>query len=112
MKEDKAKGEIKRRYLSRQHIINPEYYKITFRNPPEWLKFLENKSYIYRGDAMLQIGTMWKMLETWFPGSVINNLREDSDTTDGSHMKIFCGKVSMTMLDIFISLFPFPRWRR
>ena len=95
--DNKAKEakEMKRRYLLRQHIINPEYYKITFRNPPEWLKFLENKSYVYRGDAMLQMSQMWEKLETWFPGAVIMNLREDLNNTggEGSEMIIFCGKV-------------------
>ena len=94
-KEDKAQEEMRRKYLLRQHVINPEYYKITFRNPPKWLKFLENKSYIYRGDAMLQMSQMWGKLETWFPGAVIKNLQEDLNNTEGegSEMTIFCGKV-------------------
>ena len=98
---DKTREDMKMRFLLRQHIINPEYYKITFRNPPKWLKFLANKSYIYRGDAMLQTPQMWKMLENWFPGVLIKNLQENSDTT-GSEMVIFCGKVFMKILVILV----------
>ena len=93
MKVGKAKEEMKRRYFLRQHIISPEYYKITFRNPPKWLQFLENKSYIYRGDALLQTSQMRQMLEAWFPSAVIKNLPEDSNNVEGSEMTIFCGKV-------------------
>ena len=80
----------------RRNIINPEYYKITFIQTPLWLKFLESKMFIYRGNAMLQLPLMWEKLRQWFPGCIIEsqdtNIRSCSLEEDNK-MVIKCSKV-------------------
>jgi len=103
------KNEEKKKIMerSRWNIVNPEYYKITFFNPPEWLQFLNQKSFIYRGDAMLQPPLMWAKLTGWFPMAVIEkqeNTRNTKSATCGEKMVIQCAKVDslLTNVDAFI----------
>eukprot|EP00092_Neocalanus_flemingeri_P017839 GFUD01019303.1.p1 GENE.GFUD01019303.1~~GFUD01019303.1.p1 ORF type:complete len:1705 (+),score=380.42 GFUD01019303.1:51-5165(+) len=56
---------------SRRNILDPEYYRISFYNAPLWLRFLSNKTFIYRGDAMLKMSDLEEKIKKWFPKSKI-----------------------------------------
>ena len=90
---DRRKGDLQD---NRRNILYPEYYKLTFFNTPAWLKFLDSKSFIYRGDAMLQPSMMWDKLSAWFPGC--NIAKEEQDgfrNSKGTVMTIECLKVNI-----------------
>ena len=73
LREDQTVGEDERKSMqsSRRNILDPEYYRISFYNAPLWLRFLSNKTFIYRGDAMLKMSDFQEKIRNWFPKSKI-----------------------------------------
>ena len=73
LKEDTKMQEKVRKQMesSRRNILDPEYYKISFYNAPLWLRFLSNKTFIYRGDAMLKMSDLQVKVKQWFPKAKI-----------------------------------------
>jgi len=73
LKEDQDLKEDERKSMqsSRRNILEPEYYRVTFYNAPLWLRFLSNKTFIYRGDAMMKMNDFREKMEKWFPKSKI-----------------------------------------
>ena len=69
---------------SRVMIMNPEYYVMKFCNPPTWLAFLENKTFIYRGEMMLRLTDFEEKVKVWFPKAKLLKPNETmNQTTSG-----------------------------
>ena len=73
LREDKTVKESIRKQMesARRNILDPEYYRISFYHAPLWLRFLSNKTFIYRGDAMLKTSDLMEKLKKWFPKAKI-----------------------------------------
>ena len=63
--------EKKQMESSRFNIKRPEYYVMKFFNPPTWLSFLQDKTFIYRGEAMLRLTEFEERVKIWFPKAKI-----------------------------------------